>query len=229
MANGAANFLSLSMLLKYILIAFLYLSLLCLSGCSNYMPSTTCKEIAAEADLIVNKHYYEKWATKPNKTDTLQLEVALAKLDGIYSKCPEIEPSIAYKKVRLFLLLGDYERGYNFVDSLDASKSFFQRDYEKSMYYLTFKARHFEKRGDLQSRDHQAKSATVLIENFLANNPYNRDAIADLLFTMALYADEATVIERLDKMPLQGNIGDVDFKEALKNSIVSNYQVMQKR
>jgi len=194
------------------------------------MSKADCKAIVLESDEIVNRHF-EKQVFSPedfSREDTIQLELALARLDDIYNKCPTIQPLIDFKKIRLFLLLEDYKRGFAFVDSLDALGSFFQRDYEKSMYSLIFKSRYYEKTGDLRSRDSLAKSAVEPIEQYLIDHPYNKEAISDLLTVMLLYADEATVIARLDQMPPQGNIGDLDFLEGLKNSISNYYMAMKK-
>lgn len=210
------------------LITFLCLSAICLLGCGTHMSKADCKAIVSESDEIVNKHF-EKQVFSPedfSKEDTIQLELALTKLGGIYNKCPSIEPVLVSRKIRLFLLLENYERGYAFVDSLEASA--FEWDYAKNMYYHTFKARFYEKQGNLKLRDEEAQTAVREIEHYINKNPTDKDAIASLAYTMTIYSDEATVIARLDQMPPQGNIGDLDFLEGLKNSISNYYMTMKK-
>ncbi len=114
------------------------------------------------------------------------------------------------------MLLKDYEKGFEFVSSLEANR--FEKPYQLNMYLKTFKALSFEVKGDTLNRDEVLKDIVDEIQNYVNDNPTEKTAITDLFYIKIRLKSIDDVIEEINRMQ-KNDVADKDFYEALKESI----------
>lgn len=130
--------------------------------------------------------------------------------------CPEYKIKLTDLRITSLMLLQDYEKGSELVNSLNIND--FVKPYKKSLYLKTFQSLSFEVKGDTLGRDSCLLDIEREIEFYISEHPSDKDAIADLFFTKAKHMNVEIVIKEIEL--LQGKDHEnIDFFEGLKETI----------
>ena len=194
--------------IKNWLLACMSTLLLCCSNGSGVLSNNDCKNKIAKANSYLNEFYIDG--------NEKSLIFSLSIIDSVIDLCPENKSQMVSLKITLLTLLKDYEKGFQFVSTLE--KEGFDKTYKRNMYMNTFRALSFENKGDTLQRDAILKELADEIGIYVKENPTDKSAIADLYFTKIRFASKENVIKEIDQIKDSDQAGN-DFYEALKESI----------
>ncbi|MRG44839.1 hypothetical protein GFS24_06920 [Chitinophaga sp. SYP-B3965] len=180
----------------------------------NKSDSSNCQKLYKEANNKLNEYY--------QFADQKKLDTVLSIIDENINACPEYEVKMVNLKVRSLTLLKTYDRGYKFIDSLDEAK--FDKSYKKKFYLANFKVMALESAGDSAGIYKQYKKIIHEISEYVAGNPSDKDAIADLFFTKVKIESKPEVLRDLELMRQKNSI-DSNFFDGLKTAIFENESV----
>lgn len=134
------------------------------------------------------------------------------------SLCPEYKVRLIDLKVTLLMLLHEYKKGHEFINSMNIND--FVKPYKKNLYLKTFKALSFEAQGDMLGRDSCFKEIEAEIKSYISEYPSDKEAIADLFFTKVKHIKTELVIKEIDLLQ-EKNKKDTEFFEGLKETIIA--------
>ncbi|ATL49591.1 hypothetical protein COR50_21770 [Chitinophaga caeni] len=197
----------------YIFFFVLVLKVIC-SGCQGEIKSekSKCKEAYEEANARLNEYY--------QNADQEMLDTVLHIVQKNINDCPDYNVKMVNLKIRVLILLKEYDLGYKFIYSLDEKK--FEKPYKKDFYLKSLKAMELESQGDSASRNEQYLGIIDDVLRYINLHQSDKEAIADLFFIKAKVEEKSRVLESLDIMRDQGNSGDSMFYEGLKSAILGS-------
>jgi len=180
-------------------------------GChsSNSLKKEACFENLLQVNEYLNEYYIDG--------DEENLKCSLSIIDNVIDNCVEHKEQLVTSKITVLMLLKDYEKGYEFVKSLETEK--FKRSYSKNMYLMSFKALYYETKKDILSKNAILQGIVEEIQNYVDHNPTDEEAIIDLFYTKTMLKTRKEIINEIDKLLEEKKIKNKDFYILLKESI----------
>jgi|GEM_PF-3273488 len=190
---------------------FILIPMLFFVGChgSNYLKKEECLDSLLRANRYLNEYYTDG--------DEENLKRSISIIDNVIDNCLEHKEQLVTSKINVLMLLKDYEKGYEFVKSLETEK--FKRSYSKNMYLMSFKALYYETKKDILSKNAILQNIVEEIQDYVDHNPTDEEAIIDLFYTKTMLKTRKEIINEIDKLLEEKKMANDNFYILLKESI----------
>ncbi|RYY54300.1 MAG: hypothetical protein EOO09_14815 [Chitinophagaceae bacterium] len=190
---------------------FLMLSLF-FSACEP--DSADCKSFFKEGSRQLNLYYQSK--------QERHLDSSLIYFNNAI-QCDNFKAAAIEQKIGILILLKDFSKASQFVDSLESNV--FLKPYTKEMYLSMLNGYKSAARGDSVGYRMQIKSAVQLLEKFIKLSPdkkkVDQQAYYDLFFLTSKIYPKLEIQNEADR--LAGLYpSDADFFNSLKNTFFEN-------
>jgi len=156
-------------------------------GChsSNSLKKEVCFENLLRVNEYLNQYYIDG--------DEENLKCSLSIIDNVIDNCVEHKEQLVTSKITVLMLLKDYEKGYEFIKSLETEK--FKRPYLKNMYLISFKAFSYEAKKDTLKKNLIMIGVIEEIQNYINHNPTDKEAIVDLFYIKTILKNKKEAID----------------------------------
>ncbi|SEW51715.1 hypothetical protein [Chitinophaga arvensicola] len=175
------------------------------------LTSADCDKIYTAANDHVNRYHMEK-----NAHD---LDTAGVLLDGHLNDCRDYRVRMVNLRISVFVLAKDADRGYRFIDSLNAGE--FGKTYLKQNYLSFFKAIAAIKMGDRQKRDSSFQEMVNNIWQYIGTHLSDQMALSEMFAMKAMIVDPEKVADEVISLKERMPPGNSDFLDMLSNSVRS--------
>lgn len=191
--------------------------LFCISSCHGQNSNTErCRSELKKAQSSIN-FYYQTMEPKYLSGSINNLNVAL--------DCFETKKSAIGLKIEVLRILGLYDKGASFVDSLDQRD--FDFEYERSMNYLYFLALFEGSKGNYQRKDSFISKCIMDINAFIEKNvtekEFNEKVFVDLFSIEKDQGRDTKIESEINSFALKFP-NRKEFFEALKLSLLEDTQ-----
>lgn len=183
-----------------------------IQGCkSKHVDQDNCFQSYKESQSALNMFY--------ETNDTIYLKTALRIADQNCFSCPTFKLKFVDMKITIFILLKNYKKGIEFIDSLNVQD--FENTYKINFYLKTLNALYLDSHEQYIKRDSVLKILYSDLEHYISRNPKDKnDALYDLYLTKAKFENRDHVLKEIDslniKMPTSVNFLNV-LKETIKS------------
>jgi hypothetical protein len=193
------------------------------ADCTRRGPSyADCKSHLRNALVDLNDYYRSK------KTSSLQKS-----LENVNEsvKCPETRRNSIDIKISVLELLGRYQSGYQFIDSLKEDD--FQARYMKKVNYNYFRALDYESKRDITSSKRILQETISDIQTYinkesLPADSVDEDAYLNLFMIKKKLLDTIQIGSQIDSLK-KAFPKSTDYFNTLRNTILENASVISQK